>query len=58
MEKFLPVPKNETARIEKLRYYEILDTEAEEMFDDLTKLAAQILDVPICALSLIDEHRQ
>lgn len=58
MEKFPPIPENEAARIEKLRYYEILDTEAEEMFDDLTKLAAHILDVPICALSLIDEHRQ
>ncbi len=58
MEKYLPMPENEAARIEKLRYYNILDTEAEEMFDDLTKLAAKILEVPICALSLIDEDRQ
>lgn len=58
MEKILPVPENEVARIEKLRYYNILDSASEDMFDDLTKLAALILEVPICALSLIDEHRQ
>lgn len=58
MEKSLPIPENEAGRLEKLHYYGILDSEAEEMFDDLTKLATQILDVPICALSLIDEHRQ
>lgn len=58
MEKLLPIPNNEAARLEKLRYYDILDTETEAMFDDLTKLAAKILDVPICALSLIDKDRQ
>ncbi len=58
MENFPPIPENESARIEKLQYYHILDTEAEAVFDDLTKLAAKILDVPICTLTLIDEHRQ
>ena len=58
MESFPPIPHNESARIEKLRYYDILDTEAEVMFDELTQLAAKILDVPICTLTLIDEHRQ
>ncbi|MGB3145313.1 MAG: ATP-binding protein [Maribacter sp.] len=58
MENLAPIPENESARIEKLRYYDILDTDAEEMFDDLTKLAAQILEVPICTISLIDEDRQ
>ena len=53
-----PIPENETARLQKLQYYDILDTEAEAMFDDLTKLAAQILKVPISAISLIDENRQ
>ena len=58
MSSSLPIPQNESARLERLRYYQILDTETEEMFDDLTKLAAKILDVPFCTLSLIDEHRQ
>ena len=43
MQNFPPIPENESARIEKLRYYHILDTEAEVVFDDLTKLAAKIL---------------
>ena len=58
MENLIPIPENESARIEKLRHYNILDTEAEPVFDDLTTLAAKILNVPMCTLSLIDEHRQ
>lgn len=54
----LPIPKNEHNRIRKLDSYKILDTEAEQQFDDLTKLAAQIFDVPICLVTLIDENRQ
>ena len=49
MDVFPPIPENEAARLQRLKYYDILDTEAEEMFDDLTKLAAQILEVPMCA---------
>ncbi|NND77632.1 MAG: response regulator [Flavobacteriales bacterium] len=53
-----PLPKNEEQRIDKLHSYNILDTDPEESFDDLTKLAAQICDVPICLISLVDEDRQ
>ncbi len=38
--------------------YEVLDTPPEEAFDDLTRLAAQICDVPMALISLIDERRQ
>ncbi|SNZ01634.1 GAF domain-containing hybrid sensor histidine kinase/response regulator [Flagellimonas pacifica] len=58
MANVLPIPTNEKERLDKLQYYQILDTEAEEMFDDLTKLTAKILDVPTCLISLVDEDRQ
>ncbi|MBA3256193.1 MAG: GAF domain-containing protein [Pyrinomonadaceae bacterium] len=53
-----PLPKNETARLEALRQYEILDTNAEEVFDDLARLAAYICQTPIAVISLIDHDRQ
>lgn len=37
---------------------EILDTEADERFDRITRLVADLLDVPIALVSLVDEHRQ
>jgi diguanylate cyclase (GGDEF)-like protein len=53
-----PLPLNETARLRALNQYEILDTEAEEAFDELTRLAAFICGTPISTVTLIDEHRQ
>ncbi|KAB8332687.1 tetratricopeptide repeat protein [Scytonema tolypothrichoides VB-61278] len=53
-----PLPDNELDRLNALRQYQILDTPAEKVFDDLTFLAAQICHTPIAIISLIDGHRQ
>ncbi len=53
-----PLPSNEGKRLETLRGYDVLDTPPEQAFDDLTLLAAQICQVPIALISLVDETRQ
>lgn len=53
-----PPPNDEAARLEALRQYQILDTEPEAAFDDLTGLAAYICGTPIALISLIDACRQ
>ena len=53
-----PLPDNETRRLAALREYRILDTEAEQAYDDITTLAAYLCDVPIAMISLVDESRQ
>jgi GAF domain-containing protein len=52
------VPPNETKRLNVLWQYEVLDTVPEEVFDDLTDLAAHICETPIALISLVDEDRQ
>lgn len=49
---------NEAARLEVLRQFNVLDTEAEESFDDITRLAAYICQTPIAVISLVDSDRQ
>ena len=53
----LPVPENEAERLERLRSYNILDTQMENQFDDLTDIASKILETPICLLTLMDTER-
>lgn len=41
-----------------LQEYRILDTAAEQAYDDIVALAAYLCDVPIALISLVDESRQ
>ncbi|EAW28747.1 histidine kinase response regulator hybrid protein [Alteromonadales bacterium TW-7] len=52
------IPADEQSRLKALYEYEILDTEAEKVFDDLTQLASDICDTPISLISLVDPQRQ
>lgn len=52
------IAQNETQRLRALHAYKILDTLAEQAYDDLTCLAAQICDAPIALISLVDRDRQ
>jgi len=51
-------PKDEGRRLKVLWQYDVLDTVPEEVFDDLTDLAAHICEAPIALISLVDEDRQ
>ena len=49
---------DEAARVEALRALGVLDTQPEERFDRITRLATVLLDVPISLVSLVDDRRQ
>jgi GAF domain-containing protein len=51
-------PLNETGRLAALERYAILDTDPEDSFDDLTRLASFICKTPAALISLIDDNRQ
>jgi hypothetical protein len=51
------IPPNETERMNALRRYEILDTPPDGSFDNLTKLACRMFNMPIAIISLVDDNR-
>lgn len=56
--KSAPLPQNENKRLEALLNHEILDTPAEQGYDDLTKIASEICNTPIALVSIVDSERQ
>eukprot|EP01111_Echinosteliopsis_oligospora_P006193 TRINITY_DN2023_c0_g3_i4.p1 TRINITY_DN2023_c0_g3~~TRINITY_DN2023_c0_g3_i4.p1 ORF type:complete len:564 (-),score=105.63 TRINITY_DN2023_c0_g3_i4:243-1934(-) len=51
-------PDNEVERLAALQKMNILDTDFDENFDRLTRLAVTLFKVKIAVISLVDEHRQ
>ena len=51
-------PKNEDKRMEFLNKLRILDTPIEERFERITRIVCRSLNVPISAISLVDDERQ
>ncbi|TXF98749.1 sensor domain-containing phosphodiesterase [Massilia arenae] len=49
---------HEAARLEALHRLELLDTPPSEAFDRITRMAAQLFNLPIAAVSLTDSDRQ
>jgi len=56
--KIAALPANEKDRLAALYRYQILDTGAEQVFDDFTTLASRICQSPIALISFVDETRQ
>ncbi|ESU25773.1 sensor histidine kinase/GAF domain hybrid protein [Flavobacterium limnosediminis JC2902] len=50
--------ENDILHLKLLEEYKILDTLPEQMYDDITALAASICNAPMALISMIDEHRQ
>jgi PAS domain S-box-containing protein len=53
-----PLPPDEAQRLSALRNLNILDTQPEERFDRITRLAAALLEMPIVLISLVDSDRR
>lgn len=52
------LPENEKARLKALADHNLLDTPAEDIYDDVTRMASEICRTPISSISLVDANRQ
>jgi len=53
-----PPAQMEAARLDALRKLDLLDTPPNEAFDRITRMAAQLFNLPVAAVSLTDVDRQ
>ncbi|KTD42227.1 sensor domain-containing diguanylate cyclase [Legionella parisiensis] len=51
-------PENEAERLATLYKLQILDTEKEDRFDRVTRIACKLFEVPISVISFIEDERQ
>lgn len=51
------IPANEPERLAALRRFDVLDTPPDGAFDRITRLASEILEMPISIVSLVDHDR-
>ena len=52
------IPKNEIQRLHALHSLNILDTDSEERFDRITRVAQNLFNVPIVSVSFVDKERE
>lgn len=53
-----PIPANESARLRALASYQLLDSSPETVYNEITKISAEISGTPTAFLSLLDENRE
>jgi len=51
-------PENEIERLQALHGLKILDTQAEERFDYITRVVQNLFNVPIASVSFVDKERE
>jgi GAF domain-containing protein len=51
------IPDNESERLAALRRFDVLDTPPDGAFDRITRLASELLEMPISIVSLVDHDR-
>jgi GAF domain-containing protein len=51
------IPENESARLDAVRRYDVLDTPPDGAFDRITALAARLFGVPVSIVSIVDHDR-
>ncbi len=49
---------NTAARVAELKRLLIMNSSSEQAYDDITRAAADVCEVPIALISLVDDHRQ
>jgi len=54
----MAISKTEDGRLHALKQLRLLDTPPAESFDRITRMASQLFDLPIAAISLTDSDRQ
>jgi CheY-like chemotaxis protein len=52
------MPNNEAQRLKTLQRYNVLDTAAEQVYDDITRVASVVCETPMALVSLVDADRQ
>ena len=53
----LPIPVNETERLKELHSLKLIDSNPEELYDDITRIAAELTGSASAFISLVDENR-
>jgi diguanylate cyclase (GGDEF)-like protein/PAS domain S-box-containing protein len=50
--------QDEAQRLENLRSFDVLNTDPEQAYDDITRFAASICETPMAVIALLDENQQ